>query len=263
MALQLNTSPETYKEFYGKNVEQMPALIAEGRVPMNVSQLMQKRLDVRNSREAVKESWMDNYFDTGDTVAYHPDGRVKVVLDSQTLREMIPDTEIIGGALLLTGDAYNALEGEEFAKGKLGKIGSRLSKDEVKAHPVWKTLARDQGLLNDYADLIFTEGKERFDYDTVMGVYPDSVGEDPKMRAWLVGGLGYGSNAGGWSSLDFDVGRFAGLAPEALNVHGKGVDSIGRYTMADLQTLDKSIQGLEAVVRPKLLEGIKGFRQKL
>jgi len=121
MALQLNASPETYKEFYGPNVKQMPALVAEGRVPMNVSQLMQRRLDVRNGPQDVKTDWMGNYFDTGDAVAYHPDGRVNLIAPS------IPR----------------------------------------------------------------------------------------------------------------------------------------KYSMADLQTLDKSIEGLEAVVRPKLLEGIRGFRQKL
>jgi len=216
MVLQLNASPEKYKEFYGRNVKQMPALIAEGRVPMNVSQLMQERLDVRNSKEAVRESWTNNYFDTGDAIAYHPDGRVKVVLDSRTLREMTPDTERIEGALLLTEDTYNVLEGEEFAKRKYGKIGDWLSKDDVKAHPIWKTLARDQALLNDYADFIFAQGKEEFNYDVAMGVYPDSFGENPKMRAWLVNRLGSRSDANGGSDLDYNGGRFAGLAPEVL-----------------------------------------------
>ena len=54
MALKLNATREAYQEFYGRNVEQMPKLVADGRVPMNVSQLMQRRLDVRNSDKAVK-----------------------------------------------------------------------------------------------------------------------------------------------------------------------------------------------------------------
>src|SRR3990167_500605 len=136
MALKLNATREAYQEFYGRNVEQMPKLIADGRVPMNTAQLMQRRLDVRNSDTKVKSAYMDNYFDTGDGVAYHPDGRVKVVLDSQTLREMTPDTQRVGGALLLTEDVYNALEGEEFKKGKLGKVNDWMSREDVKAHPV-------------------------------------------------------------------------------------------------------------------------------
>jgi len=48
---------EQYKEFSGRNIEQMPALISEGRVPMSVSQLMQKRLDNRSG------FYVDDYFD--------------------------------------------------------------------------------------------------------------------------------------------------------------------------------------------------------
>ena len=45
MALKLNATREAYREFYGRNVEQMPKLIADGRVPMSVAGLMQRRLD--------------------------------------------------------------------------------------------------------------------------------------------------------------------------------------------------------------------------
>ena len=34
---------EKYKEFPGRNVDQMPKLIAEGRVPMSVAGLMRRR----------------------------------------------------------------------------------------------------------------------------------------------------------------------------------------------------------------------------
>src|SRR3989344_6022217 len=195
MALELNATREAYQEFYGQNVKQMPKLIADGRVPMNVSQLMQRRLDVRNS-EAVKGSYMNNYFDTGDAVVYHPDGRVKIVLDSQTLRDMTPESQRNSGALVLTSDVYNSLQGEEFKKGKLGNVNDGLSKEDVKVHPVWKVLARDQALLDDYTDFIFGEYQLRFAKDSalddlkLMGIYPGSAnGTAPEMRAWFVGGL--------------------------------------------------------------------------
>ncbi len=222
MALKLNATREAYQEFYGQNVKQMPKLIADGRVPMSVAGLMQRRLDVRNSDADVKTSYMDNYFDTGDAVAYHPDGRVKIVLDSQTLREITPESPRSNGALVLASEVYDTLQGEEFKKGELGKTESPLSREDVKAHPVWKVLARDQGLLNDYADYIFAEGKERFSYDTAMGVYPDSAGNDVKMRAWYVYGLECRSDADGRSGLGYVSGRFVGIAPEALSASGKG-----------------------------------------
>src|SRR3989338_2582748 len=270
MALKLNATREAYQEFYGQNVKQMPKLIADGRVPMNVSQLMQRRLDVRNSDKSVKSSYMDNYFDTGDAVVYHPDGRVKIVLDSQTLRDMTPESQRNSGALVLTNDVYDSLQGEEFKKGKLGNVNDGLSRTDVKAHPVWKVLARDQALLNDYTDFIFGEYQPRFAKDSalddlkLMGIYPGSAnGTAPEMRAWIVDGLGDGSDAGGGGDLDGGNGRLVGIAPEALSAPGKGASNIKTYTMADLQAFDVAVKGLEATVRPELLAPFAQLRKKL
>jgi hypothetical protein len=227
MALKLNATREAYQEFYGRNVEQMPKLIADGRVPMSVSGLMQRRLDYRNGPAEVKSAWMDNYFDTGDAVVYHPNGRVKIVLDSEDLRNMTPDTPRRNGALIIGEDIYRTLEGEELKKGKLGKVNEWMSREDVKAHPVWRVLARDQALLNDYTDFIFAEGKERFGYDIAMGVYSGSCGGDePEMRALCVSGLEFRSSAYGREDLGSDNGRFVGIAPEALGEPGKGASNV-------------------------------------
>ena len=270
MALKLNATREAYQGFYGKKVEQMPKLIADGRVPMNVAQLMQIRLEVRNSDTDVKSSYMDNYFDTGDAVVYHPDGRVKIVLDSQTLRDMTSKSPRSNGALILANEVYDTLQGEEFKKGKLGKVGESLSRKDVKAHPVWKVLAIAQGLLNDYTDFVFGEYQQRFAKDSslddlkLMGIYSSSVnGTAPEMRAWFVYGLGDRSYANGRFGLDDYDGRFVGIAPEALSAPGKGASNIKAYTMADLQAVDKAMKGLEATVRPELLAPFAQLRKKL
>src|SRR3989338_5834678 len=269
MAIKLNATPEAYKEFYGRNVEQMPKLVAEGRVPMNASQLMQRRLDFRNGPEAVKTAWMDNYFDTGDAVIYHPNGDVKIVLDSQTLREMTPESQRNSGALVLGEDVYKALQGEVFKKGKLGKVNDSMSREDVKAHPVWKVLARDQALLNDYTDFIFGEYQPRFSKDSalddlkLMGIYPGSInGTAPEMRAWCVFGLVDWSDACGGNDLDCDCGRLLGIAPEALSAPGKGASNIKAYTMADLQAFDGAVKGLEGTLQPNLLKPFVDLRKK-
>jgi len=268
MSLKLNTTPEAYKAFPEKgtaqNVEQMPKLIAEGRVPMNVAQLMQRRLDVRNGPVEVKTNWIDNYFDTGDAVVYHPDGRIKIVFDSQTLREMTPESQRNNGALVLTEDIYNVLQGEEFKKGKLGKTGEWMSKADVKAHPVWKVLAREQALLNDYTDFIFAEGNQRFKYDTAMGVFPGSCGGNkPEIRAWCGYGLGSGSSADGRNYLDSDNGRLVGLAPEALSAPGKGASNVRTHTMADVLTAKTQLDAIEKALRPELTKDIRSLVSKL
>ncbi len=263
MALKLNATREAYQEFYGRNVDQMPRLIADGRVPMNAAQLMQRRLDVRNADEDVKGSWMNNYFDTGDAVVYHPGGRFKIVLDAQPLREMTADTPRRGGALVLGEDVYKALQGEEFKKGKLGKINGLMAK-EVKAHPVWKVLARDQELLDDFVDYIFAQGKEQFNYDNAMGVFPSSAGVDaPEMRAWFVGGLEDNrSGAGDGDGLGYG-GRLVGIAPEALSATNKGVSAVKTYTMADLQAVDRAMKSLEGTLHPDILKPFAYLRKKL
>ena len=68
-----------FRQYRGKVIEQMPQLIGETRVPMNVAQLMQRRFDVRNSYPDDKNPYLRNYFFTGDAVAYHPDGRLKII----------------------------------------------------------------------------------------------------------------------------------------------------------------------------------------
>ena len=261
MSLKLNIPREVYK---GRNTEKMQELVADGRAPANVSQLMQRRLDLRNDKTGVKDFYMDNYFDTGDGVVYHPDGRVKIVLDSQHLRDMTSESPRNGGALILGEDVYKALEGEEFKKGKLGTINERMSKADVKAHPVWKVLARDQGLLDDYADYIFVEGKERFSYDAAMGIFPGSAnGETPEMRAWYVLRLEDRSDADGRDVLDNDGGRLLGIAPEALSSSGKGASNIRAYTIADLQAVDEAMQGLEGTLHPDVLKPFAELRKKL
>ena len=255
-----------FEVYRGAIVKTMSKLIADGRVPMNVSQLMQRRLDLRNDNPGVKAFYIGKSFDTGDAIVYHSDGRVKIVLDSQHLREMTPESQrsYFGRALFIGENVYNTLEGEEFGFGELGKVNNPMSKKDVKAHPVWKVLARDQNLLNDYADYIFAEGKKRFKYNIAMGVYLDSsASNDVNMMPWFLDRLEDGSVVGGMSDISDVCGHLVGIAPEALSAPGKGVSNIKAYTMADLQAFDKTMNGLEATVRPELLEPFVELRKKL
>jgi hypothetical protein len=243
LALSTKNESKAFKKFYGKSAEQMPKLIAEGRTPMSTAQLMQRRLDVRNDIVGVRHAWLDFGFDTGDGVVYHPDGRVKVVLDSEDLRDMNSESRICRGALVLTDDDYNALKGsyvEEFERGKLGKVNEWLSKQEAKSHPVWKVLARDQILLNDYVDFIFAECEHRGGHDIseAMGVYlrPCS-GDVPELRELYVMELFHRACIVSRYDLGAKGGCFVGLAPEALNLLGKPVGQFDALTEMGLEDL--------------------------
>ncbi|MBI2045210.1 hypothetical protein HYT23_04080 [Candidatus Pacearchaeota archaeon] len=215
MSLDLNPAPQTFRDFNGRNVDQMPKLIAEGRTPLSVVGLMEARLKYGKQLPA----WMDNYFDTGDGVLYHTDGRIKVVHDSPLIRGLNLESPLKDGALVLGDGVYDSAQGQEFERKKLEKyVESPLSKEQVKSNPIWRALARDnQGLLDEYTDFIFTQAKERFGYDKNMGVYLDSASDVPKLRAWCVVRLGDRSPARGWDDLALVNGRFVGVSTGGAN----------------------------------------------
>lgn len=183
MALDLNEIIVPYKEFYGRNTAQMPLLIAEGRIPMSVAGVMKQRLD------SEKQDWKNNYFFTGDAIVYSPNKRFKIVRDAQLLREINAESNLENGALILEDGMYESLDGEEFLYGDVKKLLEKdLSQADVLKHPVWKAVARDQALLEEYVPRMFAEMKKRFSYEENMGVYLDSF-DKPKLRALVIGGL--------------------------------------------------------------------------
>jgi hypothetical protein len=206
------------KEFCGKNIEQMPLLIAEGRVPMSVADLMKRRLETK------KNSYIEQGFDTGDAVIYHPDGRIKIVLDSEHLRNMSLNSSGNGKALIIGEDVYKALEGEEFNRKNIGIIDEDLSREDAKTHPVWKVLARDQNLLNDYADFIFSRRKRHYADNLAMGVYITwEKGNRHELHTWEVQSLENWASVRGYSYFGNNGGNFIGIKPEVMIVPEKEV----------------------------------------
>lgn len=261
MVLQLG---EGHTEFYGTNKGQMPLLVKAGLVPMSVAQLMQRRVAVLGD-EALKGAFWDHYFDTGDAVAYKDD-KVKVVLDAAALREMNARSELSNGALILPDGVYEALEGPEFTREELTRLGidKALSQTQVREHPVWQALARDQAVLDEYVSVIFREAKTRYNYNENMGLYVAAAQKQPTMRAWCVNLLHYRSYAYGLSFLNDDNGRLVGVAPEArvgaerqtpqkleapLSVEGSAVVA---------PTLDQIMARLRPYVAPALVETVQG-----
>ncbi|MEK6947301.1 MAG: hypothetical protein AABX32_06865 [Nanoarchaeota archaeon] len=218
MALQLNEQVAPYHEFYGRNTEQMPLLVRSGRVPMSVAGLMDRRLEVRDTKYSpeVRAAWHDNYFDTGDGILYHPDGKIKIVPDAQVMRGISSQSKLSDGALVSPAGAYEAAQGAEFTKEDLRKIiKDSLTREGAKANPVWQALARDQNRLNAYVDFVFDEAQRRFSYDRNMGIYVGSAQKEPTGRLVYVNGLELRSNADGRSHLGINNGRLVGVAPEA------------------------------------------------
>ena len=114
-----------------------------------------------------------------------------------------------------------------------------MSADEVKAHPVWKALARDDALLTEYTDRMFAEMKTRFTYDAAMGLYLASGEKVPSLRAACVGRLEDGSLFNGGDRLDYVDRRLVGVAPEALNAPGKEIVRPSLETALGIEGFEK------------------------
>jgi len=217
MALELNEPTAEYKEFYGRNVEQMPKLIAEGRVPMSVADILQRRLDVREDSGDVRAYWIDKYLDTGDAVYIHNNGDVKIVLDDQSMWGINAQTRLKNGAVPVTDEQWEKFTGDNVLlvpKKRTIELQGRLyNQDAVKDSEEWNFLARNHNRLVEYADVFFPEMKSRFKYDENMGLFLPLTQETPIMRALYVSKLGTGSYAG--CGLIDGFGRLIGVAPEA------------------------------------------------
>ena len=215
MTLNLNNPIVPYKEFFGRVTEQMPLLIAEGRVPLSVADVLERRL------HSGLPDWKDNYFFTGDAIVCHPDKKFKIVLDAEPLRTLTSKSNGQNGALVLPDGLYEDLQGEEFLyKDVKNLLGKDLSQKEILRHPLWRAVAREQGLLEEYVPKMFEEMKSSFNYDENMGVYldlfDDYFNNSPKLKPLGVATLEGRSRLDGRYSLYSEVGRSVGVVPEAL-----------------------------------------------
>ena len=156
MGLRLNEHATYYKEFYGKYHEQLPRLRAEGFTPLSIEHLMRRRIEVLTADSKVRDAWWDDYFDTTDGAAFHPDGRAKIVLDAEPLTQISPYVErSLKGEYLLLHDTFNKLEGLELTAEEIEKYHEiRIPAPQAASNPIWQHLARDQTLLNDYVDAV-------------------------------------------------------------------------------------------------------------
>lgn len=232
MSLQFNMPFQNLKAFPGSNIEQMPVLIGEGRDPISVLGWMWARLQaldaynrapkaLKPAYEPVMRALCDNYADTGDASVRHSDGRFKIGLGAQYLRQLNHQTRLVNGGVPLTDDAYSHLDVPEFSAKQVERYFNRpLSRAEAEKHPGWEALfGGDRVFQKEAVGSTFALAKEWFGYDgKMMGVYAQSVPkEGADGRLWTVLGLGGidGSGAVGGSRLGDDGGRLVGVAPEA------------------------------------------------
>ncbi len=223
---------EMYKPFHGKNTEQMPLLLSEGRSPLWTARFMRRRIDHSNALPDLV-----SYLDTSDLIAYDSRKRsndVKIILTVDKNGRVTPNgrkvLDLINSNTKLTPDyavpiseVYDALDGIVVPKVEIGVIERDLKEKEILDSRIWRIVARnpdevptefaeDKGLLKEYACWVKTQTKQ----DENMGVYLDSNSDIAKLKAAYVNWLECRSQLCGEGSLVSVNGRFVGfLAPEA------------------------------------------------
>ncbi len=219
MALSLD-GPGIHDEYFGRNTEQMPKLLADGREPMSVAHLMEQRLNVRREgiSQAQHDSWWGNYFDNADLWLRHPDKGGKVVAYNAQVLEFLrqhlkPETELVDYALPLPDGFFEAMEGLELKTADIERLHTQgYTPQEAKQSDIWREFAREQKRLDNYIDAVVAEtGRER----NLMNTYFGSASKVPTGRLWYVYYRYNVSIAAGDLGLTSDYGRLVGVAPEA------------------------------------------------
>tara|TARA_Y100000310_G_C20551282_1_gene748226 strand:- start:210 stop:977 length:768 start_codon:yes stop_codon:yes gene_type:complete len=226
--LKLQLNDEEPFEYPGRVVDQMPILISDGRVPISFAMSMKRRLEaLAGSNDNIRHVGVHNYLFTGDGMFYHPDGRVKVAIGPQCMRELTPESHLRQGALVLPDGMYDIIEGEELTKAQVEKYKADLERYSrsrnllkfTKQDPFLLALAQgDQYLLNEYAHAMLHIAKKRWNEDRAITVCLDSPEQDTATgRLWLLGGcINNVSYVSGNGILDAHYGCLCGVAPEAL-----------------------------------------------
>jgi len=258
--LQLERYVKKQDDFQGKIIEQMPLLIAEGRTPISAAELMRQRIWALSQPTEIKNAWWNNYFHLGDAILYHPNGKIKVELDSQLLRQLNAQSKLQNGLLLIDDPRYTSSKGKEFDRNELTPLHTPLSKTAIYASPLWNCISReDKELLKEYTEAVFEEAKQ-FNYDSNMGIYlrtaPDST---PSAGALCVDGVNDRSNLDGSYNLGDSYGRFVGVAPEA---HGEKKMCAKRTARKSAPSLDQILNAIEPFTAPANREEIEKALRK-
>lgn len=211
--LQLNDaeSPERYEPFEGGTLIAMPRLIASGKVPVNTSDVMDRRLEVANASYWVETAWLDNYFQTIDGFGRYPNGKAKLVLDAQPLREVDAKSEMLNGYLVMPDDLLTRLEGEVFNQDEIEKYTRKWqTKTEVLDNPFLRVLARDQHRLKEYADYIFAMTKQQYGFGVNMAIYLPEPQVKPVLGLGSIDWMLSRSDLSGKNFMGMHTGRLVG-----------------------------------------------------
>ena len=157
---------------------------------LTIKEIMEQRVHNWQSIKEDNNSGWNNDFCTNNVIMYHPDGKVKFVINSETLYDYTDDDLLaLQGARYLIEGVYDSTNGIEFSYDEIRKICSRDTYDfnyftieEVLENPIWLTLVEgDKDLLEEYA----YEVNERYSNGGIMPLYLPELKRDNSYEALI------------------------------------------------------------------------------
>ncbi len=162
MALQLG---DAYQEYYGSSSQQISLLFTQGKTPLSISDIMQRRLDVRNipSLKPFHDTWWDNYIHTCDLLVYDPQSQSgKILIYDPQVKELLHQIDlekyVVHNTLFLPAYLTKHLPGLKLSEHDIRQLhGKNYTLNEAKQSLVWQYLARSQERLEAYVDAVAQE----------------------------------------------------------------------------------------------------------
>ncbi len=183
--------------FEGNYCIKMSELCEAGLTPWSTEDIM----DARNAVSFEHPKW-NNYLDTDFGIA-GTKTKIYLMPHSERLRAVMPQTRLTNGGL-----SFDCREAAKTYNRSDLILSRDLAEQEARTSPVWLDFADgNQARLDTYVENTFRFGKDKFNYDTMMGIF---VPEDKNERAVVLVRLNGSSLAYGINHLNNDT-RFVGV----------------------------------------------------
>ena len=213
----VSTTTPKYKAYFGRIMDQMPLLLAEGRCLITPKQLMYARVHETNKHD--RYLLRGHYVDTACAVCVAPDktGEVAIGLYSnptvkQVIDSLSPKSKVVGGSLVLTLDQYHAVRDDAFvlAPDVTNSLQNNPRGELKEREAFWEYVAEgDKNLVTDTSKLI----KEKTRSDRLEKIMVWYVTTIPGLRLLCLDSVGYDySIALGYYDLDVSHGHLVGVA---------------------------------------------------
>ncbi len=206
-------NPIKYMEYVGTCIDSMGLMRAHSREPMTCYELMARRVEVLGLDSIFYDPWWDHDFSTSDAIAFHPDGKIKVLHDCARLKGITADCKLENGFMVLEDGEYESFEGLEMTLFRLERkygLNRQLNKEEALNNPVINYLARDREILSAYVDVMFTRAMDSLQNAFNMGFFFYEYTDSPSISMVRVNNF-YGSSSLIAERLDKRSSRMMGI----------------------------------------------------